>query len=115
MAEASLAKPTKKVPSASTLAKGKGKATGEASVFGDIPMRSLPLPTATPYPSASAAYAEKRAGFAPIGQKGASSANGYDGTNGVGLGVGGGEKVHIPMSVKRKAAGALAGEPESKK
>lgn len=114
MAEATLTKTTKKAPSASTIAKGKGKASGESSVFGDIPMRSLPLPAATPYPSASAAWAEKRAGFAPIGQT--SAANGYEGTNGVGLGVGGGMgKVQIPTSIKRKAAGAPAGESESKK
>lgn len=111
MAEAALVKPTKKA-AATAVGKGKAKAT-ESSVFGDIPMRSLPLPSATPYPSASAAYAEKRAGFAPI--KSSAAANGYEGNNGVGLGVGGGEKVHIPMSVKRKAATAPAGEAAPKK
>lgn len=103
--------------------KGKGKATskprnapeGSASaVFGDIPMRALPLDS-SPAPAAvergrSDSPAVARPGFAPV--RGFAAAE--DGGGGGG-GAAAGEKLAIPMQVKRKAVGEAAGAPASKK
>ncbi|GAA6012282.1 hypothetical protein JCM11491_007081 [Sporobolomyces phaffii] len=112
-----------------TSAKGKGKASangghaGTPPVFDDIPMRPLPLPTAsrdvsaTPEPSSASAAAAsappQRKGFAPV--RSFSPATGESNGGGSGGGPGAPKFAPISVAVKRKATEQGEGSPASKR
>lgn len=121
--------------SGSAPAVGAGLAGASGTVFNDIPMRPIPIDGRSPNAARSESPAvERRPGFRPIGGFAPVSASSNGGTDSGAAGVtsngsasasrgdgpagGGGvlgERLAIPIQVKRKAAGEPLGTPDRKR